>query len=126
VVHVALIATAAVSLAMEPVLTIHIGVGLLFVALVAGHLTQRRQVGAALVRRLTSRPSLRARAGRLAASDGLLAALTAAMFVSGMWDWLAGRPTQVRWHAITSVLLVALLVVHTLRRRRRLLDSAVR
>jgi hypothetical protein len=42
-VHLGLIVTAAVSLVFETVLTIHIMVGLVFVALVACHLVQRRQ-----------------------------------------------------------------------------------
>jgi hypothetical protein len=124
-VHLGLIASAVVSLVFEPVLAIHVGVGGLFVVLVATHLAQRRQVSANLVNRLLRRRSLRVRSNRMAAADLVLLTVTAAMFASGLWDWLAA-PTQIRWHAITGVVLAALLLVHTVRRRRRLLSSQVR
>lgn len=44
------------------------------------------------------------------------------MLVSGFWDWFAGHPTKIRWHAITGVVLP----VHTARRRSRLRRSRVR
>ena len=125
-VHLGLIASAVVSLVFEPVLAIHLGVGGLFVVLVGTHLAQRRQVSVNLVNRLLRRRSLRVRSNRMAAADLVLLTVTAAMFASGLWDWLAAQPTQIRWHAITGVVLAALLVVHTVRRRRRLLSSRVR
>jgi len=48
------------------------------------------------------------------------------MLVSGFWDWSAGHPTKIRWHAITGVMLAILLLAHTVRRRSRLRRSAVR
>lgn len=127
-VHLGLVATTIVSLVFEPlILAIHIAVGLAFAVLSVAHLVQRRRVSARLLARL-SRPgrTLAGPAGRLALADALLAALAAGMLASGFWDWLAGHPTRIRWHAITGVALTALLVVHTARRRSRLRRSKVR
>jgi hypothetical protein len=125
-VHVGLIVTASVSLAFEPVLTIHVVVGLIFVALVVVHLAQRRRVSTKLAARLLRVRTLSRRGGRLAVADALLGAVTVAMVVSGFWDWSLGHPTRIRWHAVAGFVLAALLVVHTFRRRRRLRSSRVR
>lgn len=127
-VHLGLVGTTMVSLVFEPlILAIHIAVGLAFAVLSVAHLVQRRRVSARLLARL-SRPgrTLAGPAGRLALADALLAALAAGMLASGFWDWLAGHPTRIRWHAITGVALAVLLVVHTARRRSRLRRSKVR
>lgn len=127
-VHLGLVGTTIVSLVFEPlILAIHIAVGLAFAVLSVAHLVQRRRVSARLLTRL-SRPgrTLAGPAGRLALADALLAALAAGMLASGFWDWLAGHPTRIRWHAITGVALTVLLVVHTARRRSRLRRSKVR
>ncbi len=125
-VHLALIATATVSLVLEPTLTLHIFFGLAFVAFVIAHLSQRRRVTRTLLLRLVDTKAIRRPAGRLAVSDLVLALLTLAMLASGLWDWLAPHPTKTRWHAITGVILTGYLVVHTVRRRRRLTRSAFR
>lgn len=127
-VHLGLAGTTIVSLVFEPlILTIHIGLGLAFAALAVAHLVQRRRVSARLLARL-SRPgrSLAGPAGRLALADALLAVMTAGMLASGFWDWSAGHPTRIRWHAISGIVLTALLAVHTGRRRSRLRRSRVR
>lgn len=126
-VHLGLIGTLIVSLVFEPlVLAIHIMVGLVFAVLAGLHLAQRRRVSARLLARLARVRILARPSGRLALADMLLAVITAGMLVSGFWDWFAGRPTKIRWHAITGVVLAILLVAHTLRRRSRLRRSAVR
>ena len=125
-VHVALLLSASVSVVLEPVLTVHIALGLLFVAIVPAHLAQRRRVSVALARRFGSARALLAPGGRLALADAALTLLTAAMLASGIWDWRAGHPTRIRWHAISGVLLAGFLVVHTVRRRGRLRGSTVR
>ena len=124
-VHLALIVTAAVSLAIEPVLALHIALGLLFVGFVVVHLVQRRRVSTALLRRLWHPRSLPTPGGRLAMADAALGALTLVMLGSGLWDWASGHPTRIRWHAITGVVLAGFLLVHTLRRRGRLRSSRV-
>ena len=125
-VHVALLATVTVSVVLEPLLTLHIALGCAFIGLVVVHLGQRRRTSARLARRLPQIAGWSRAAGRLALADALLAALTAAMFASGLYDWLAGHPTRIRWHALTGVLLVGFLLVHTVRRRKRLRRSSVR
>jgi hypothetical protein len=125
-VHIGLVATATVSLVLEPVLAVHVLLGLTFVGLVVVHLAHRRRVSSRLLARLRAHPAPTSASARLAAADLVLLVVTATMLVSGMWDWLAGHPTQIRWHAITGVVLAGWLVVHTLRRRRRLLSSRIR
>ena len=126
-VHLGLIGTLVVSLVFEPlVLAIHIAVGLVFAVLTGLHLAQRRRVSASLLARLARVRMLARPSGRLALADLLLAVITAGMLASGFWDWFAGHPTKIRWHAITGVVLAILLVVHTIRRRSRLRRSAVR
>lgn len=126
-VHLGLIGTTVVSLVFEPlVLVIHIAVGLAFAVLAGMHLAQRRRVSARLLHRLARVRIPAGPAGRLALADLLLAVITAGMLVSGFWDWFAGHPTRIRWHAITGVVLAILLLVHTIRRRRRLRRSTVR
>ena len=126
-VHLGLIGSLIVSLAFEPlVLTIHIAVGLVFAVLAGLHLAQRRRISARLLARLAQVRVLAGPAGRLALADLLLAVITVGMLASGFWDWFAGRPTKIRWHAIAGVLLAILLVAHTIRRRSRLRRSAVR
>lgn len=125
-VHVCLIITAAVSLALEPVLSLHILLGLGFTAFVVAHLAQRRRVSASLLGRLPHPRGWLAPSGRLAFADLVLSGLTIAMFASGLWDWLSGQPTKIRWHAITGVVLTGFLVVHTFHRRARLRTSGIR
>ena len=126
-VHLGLIGTVIVSLVFEPlVLAIHIDVGLAFAVLVGVHLAQRRRVSASLLARLARRQPLAGPAGRLALADALLAMITVGMLVSGFWDWFAGHPTKIRWHAITGVVLAILLLIHTARRWPRLRRSKVR
>jgi Flp pilus assembly protein TadB len=115
-----------VSLCFEFVLTVHIVVGLVFVAFVVGHLVQRRRISTKLLRRLKKFTTAQPKLGRMAASDALLGVLTVAMLVSGFVDVALGHPTQIRWHALLGVALTVYLVVHTLRRRARLKSSAIR
>jgi hypothetical protein len=125
-VHLGLIVTAGVSLAFEPILTIHIVIGVFFAILVVVHLAQRRRVSAQLAARLLRVQTLYRPAGRRAVADALLATVTVGMLASGFWDWSLGHPTRIRWHAITGIVLAGFLLVHTLRRRARLRSSQVR
>jgi hypothetical protein len=125
-VHLGLMASVIVSLCLEFVLTVHIVVGLIFVALVVCHLVQRRKISSKLARRLTRFTTAQSRLARMAISDALLAVLTLAMLASGFVDVALGHPTQIRWHALFGVALSVYLVVHTLRRRKRLKSSAIR
>ena len=122
----AVISTAAVSLAFEPIVSIHILLGLAFVVLVGAHLIQRRRITGNLASRLLRIRTLNRPVGRLAVADALLVTVTLAMLVSGFWDWSLGHPTRIRWHAISGLVLSGFLLVHTLRRRKRLRSSQVR
>lgn len=124
-VHLGLVFALVLSLALEPVLTLHIVFGLVFVVLVAAHLGQRRRTSKSLLARLRRPLGWPSPGGRLALADAALTAVTAVMLASGFWDWLVGR-TTIRWHAISGVLLAVVTTVHTIRRRRRLRSSAVR
>jgi hypothetical protein len=125
-VHLALVATVTVSLVLEPLLTVHAVLGFVFVGLVVVHVGQRRRTSTRLARRLPRIAAWSSASSRLALADALLAALTGAMLASGLYDWLAGHPTRIRWHALTGVALAGFLLVHTLQRRARLRRSAVR
>lgn len=125
-VHVTLIGSAIVSLVLEPVLTLHVAFGLVFVLFVGCHLAQRRRISKRLAGRLLKFRDLLAPPGRLALADGFLFIITLAMLVSGFWDLWAPHHTKIRWHAITGVALTLYLVVHSVRRRRRLRLSEIR
>ncbi|MBS2965456.1 hypothetical protein KGA66_20560 [Actinocrinis puniceicyclus] len=123
-VHVLLIVTLGFCLLFEAVLTLHILLGFVFVYLIAAHLWQRKRTSMSLLNRLRRPGGWHRPAGRLALADAVLLALTAVMFVSGLWDWQLQR-TTIRWHALSGVLLTIVTVVHTVRRRRRLRSSAI-
>jgi hypothetical protein len=116
-----LIAGGVISLLFEPVaIAIHSMAGLIFVGTVGPHLWNRRAwilAAAGRVRRRRRMPP-KMRWGALQAL--LLAALVIIVTVSGLWDWLA-VPTRTRWHALSSVVLIAVVCWHAWTRRRWLL-----
>ncbi len=126
IVHVTLIGSAITSLVLEPVLSLHVAFGLIFVLLVGVHLAQRRRISKRLAVRLLKFQKLLAPPGRLALADGILFVMTMAMLLSGFWDLWAPHHTKIRWHAITGVVLTVYLAVHTVRRWRRLRFSQIR
>jgi hypothetical protein len=120
-VDLVLIAAAVVSVLLEPVsIAWHSIIGLVFAGFAGPHLWHRRAWIRGTLRRLWQRRSL-PRALRWSLSQaGLLLLLTVIVTASGLWDWLDGR-TTIRWHAISSVILLAVLIRHTWTRRGRLL-----
>jgi hypothetical protein len=125
-VHLGLIGSALTSLVFEPVLALHVLFGVIFAVLVGGHLAQRRRVSVRLAKRLVRCREILMPASRLALADGLLLLVTTVMLVSGFWDFWGPHRTKIRWHALSGVILAIYLLVHTLRRRRRLRVSQVR
>lgn len=125
-VHVTLIVSTITSLVLEPVISLHVAFGLLFALFVGFHLAQRRRISKRLALRLMRVQKLFLPAGRLALADGLLFIMTLAMLVSGFWDLWAPHRTKIRWHAITGVVLTIYLLVHTVRRWKRLRFSQIR
>jgi hypothetical protein len=111
---------------LEPILTLHVAFGVAFVLLVGCHLAQRRRISKRLARRLLQVRSLLLPGSRMALADGFLFIITTAMLISGFWDLWAPHHTKIRWHAITGVVLAIFLVVHTLRRQKRLRFSEIR
>jgi hypothetical protein len=120
-VDLVLIAAAVVSVLLEPVsIAWHSVIGLVFAGFAGPHLWHRRAWIRGTLRRLWQRRTL-SRALRWSLSQaGLLLLLTVIVTGSGLWDWLDGR-TTIRWHAISSVILLAVLIRHTWTRRGRLL-----
>ena len=115
-----LIAGGCVSLILEPLsIALHSIAGLAFAALTGPHLWHRRTWIRATLRRLRQRRRLPAGTRRNLAQSVLLAALVLAVTVSGLWDWLDTR-THIRYHAISSVLLVAVALRHGWTRRSKL------
>jgi hypothetical protein len=113
---------------------LHIIAGLCFAALIGAHLSQRRRTLQALAGGLLEPSTWPTPRGRLAVSDGVLAFLALNVVVSGIADWLSPRPVMIglpgtaalNWHTTASLLLIVYLVVHVVRRRRRLRHSRIR
>lgn len=138
-VHIGLLLTAAASLVTLQFLHVrvayHTVVGLVFVGLVLVHLVQRRHTIARMATQLVRARTFVERKIRLTVSDLVLFFITANVLASGVLDWQRGAPTLLpfhltgplgRWHADSSVALVIYLIVHVVRRRKRLRRSRVR
>lgn len=116
-----LIAAGVISLLFEPLaIAIHSIVGLIFVGTVGPHLWHRRAWIRAAASRIRQRrgmpPKMRWGAGQAV----LLFVLVIIVTVSGLWDWL-GTATKTRWHALSSLVLIAVVSWHAWTRRRWLL-----
>ena len=142
-VHLALIAS--VLLALVPLLlfgvndrvTIHVVIACFFLALVIVHLGQRRHTLARLTRQLATWGS-RARQRRLAVSASVLSFLVLNVLASGIWDLASGRSIGIigiplpghrlylAWHRLSGLLLLLYLILHVIRRPKRLRRSRIR
>lgn len=117
-IDILLAAAGIVSVLFEPAsIAIHSIAGLVFAGAVGPHLWHRRAWIRGVARRLWQRRSL-SRAMRWALSQaGLLAVLVAVVTASGLYDWLDAR-TRIRWHAISSIILIGVAARHAWTRRR--------
>lgn len=120
VVDVTLLTAIVTSVVFEPLsIAIHSIIGLVFIAMAGPHLWDRRRWISATLRRLRRRRPLPPPRGRKLAQALLLLALAVAVTLSGLWDWL-GVPTKIRYHAITSIILIVIAAWHTWNHRRSL------
>jgi hypothetical protein len=140
-VHLWLIGTFAGSLAalvLSQSLTVHLMIGLAFVALAGVHVAQRRHTVARLLGNLGRMRTWFRRRGRLAWSDLVLTLLTLNLLASGIYDLLSTNKGMVRlrdvgiplpdigWHTLSAIVLLGYLSVHVARRWRRVRRSAIR
>ena len=140
VVHLALLATFAASLATVTAMTEgwpHLVIGSAFVGLVVIHVAQRRRTVLRLLGNL-ARPVTWLNRGRLAWSDLILALVTLNVLASGMYDLVTGNQVilhprsagipfrDIGWHVSAALLLLAYLCVHVARRWARIRRSVIR
>jgi hypothetical protein len=139
-VHLALLVTLAGSLLsliyLSHSITIHVVIGVAFMVMMLFHLYQRRRTVKSLVKRLVGVGS-HAKV-RMAVSDLILELLVLDVLVSGIVDGMAHHATQFplaatlhlppglsQWHKLAAVVLVVYLIVHIIRRRKRLRRSHI-
>lgn len=113
----------------------HSIIGGVVLAIVVIHLVQRRRTVGRLLRRLAGAADSSSAQVRLALSDSILWLLLLMAMGSGLADFVTGRtimlPSSVvpgrlgKWHLDSVVALLVYVVVHVLRRRRRLRTSHV-
>jgi heme exporter protein D len=115
--------------------TDHSIIGLLVLALVIVHLTQRRHTVRRLISRFFDRQSSTGHRLRQAVSDTILWILTLNAMVSGIADFIVGHTIFLpipgpnilqKWHAISVLALLVYVIVHVVRRRGRLRTSHIR
>ena len=120
-IDILLIVSGVVSLVVEPLsIAIHSVIGLIFVGTVGPHLWHRRRWIAGALTRLRRPGRLPAALRWSLSQSSLLLALVVVVTVSGLYDWLDAR-TRIRWHAISSVVLIAVVARHAWTRRQWLL-----
>lgn len=136
-VHLWLIIFALLSLITFPMylsILAHISFGLIFAGLVVVHIRQRQRTVKFLWRDLRRFGAWIKPRGRLAWADVVLVFITLNVMVSGFVDCFkgsrpvmisVGRISPIREHAVSSIVLLVLLLVHALRRRKRLRTSQV-
>lgn len=118
----------------SPRVTIHVVIACVFLGLVVLHLTQRRHTLRRLIAQI-GRAGSRVKGRRLAVSDAIFVILIGNVLASGIYDLETGTNTRVPipgihlfigWHSLSSVLFLGYLIVHVIRRRKRLRRSQIR
>jgi hypothetical protein len=142
-VHLGLLLSLAASLltliTLSHSITAHVIVGVAFMVLLLIHLYQRRRTIASLFKRFAGSSVHAPSSKRLALSDLILALLVANVLLSGIVDGVSHQATQipilanmgfpaglVQWHRLAALVLVVYIVVHVVRRRKRLRRSRIR
>jgi uncharacterized membrane protein len=116
-IDILLIAGGIVSVIFEPFsIAIHSVIGLIFVGTVGPHLWHRRSWSRGTLSRLRQRRRLSARLRWSLSQAFLLLVLVVVMTTSGLYDWLDVR-SRIRWHAISSIILIAVVARHAWTRR---------
>jgi len=112
----------------------HSIIGLAFAALIVVHFIQRRHRVVSLLKQLPRWTSWRRSTGRLAWSDLILTFIFVNLIVSGIVDYLRHQNGvflnlpflgSIWWHALPAILLLVYLLVHVIRRAKRLRTSRV-
>jgi hypothetical protein len=115
-----LIAAGVICLVFEPLsIAVHSVIGLAFAGAAGPHLWYRRNWLRAALRKAARRGARWSRRRWALLQAAVLTVLVTVVTVSGLYDWLAAR-TKIRWHAISSVILIAVAIWHAWRRRGRL------
>jgi hypothetical protein len=116
-----LIAGGIVSVVFEPIpIAVHSVIGLIFVGTVGPHLWHRRAWIRRVLGRLRQGGRLPARLRWSLSQSFLLLVLVGVVTGSGLYDWLDAR-SKIRWHAISSVVLIVVVARHAWTRRQWLL-----
>jgi hypothetical protein len=116
-----LISGGIVSVIFEPFsIAVHSIVGLVFVGTAGPHLWHRRTWIRGTLSRLWQRRLLSARLRWALSQSFLLLVLVLTATASGLYDWLDAR-SRIRWHAISSVILIVVAARHAWTRRQWLL-----
>ncbi len=116
-----LIAGGIVSVIFEPLsIAVHSVIGLIFAGSVGPHLWHRRAWIRGTLGRLRQRKRLSAKLRWSLSQSLLLGVLVVVVTVSGLYDWLDER-SKIRWHAISSVVLIIVVARHAWTRRQWLL-----
>jgi hypothetical protein len=141
VVHIALLAAFAASLATVTIITEglpHLVVGSAFVGLVLIHIGQRRHTVVRLAASLGRPRTWLKRRGRMAWSDLVLTLLALNVLISGIYDLSTGAQVilhprsagipfrDIGWHVSAALLLLGYLCVHVSRRWGRIHRSVIR
>lgn len=119
-------------------ITIHVIFGVWFMAMMLIHLYQRRRTIRSLARRLVGGNVGTGAPRRLAISDVILELLVLDVLVSGIVDAVHHQATQFpfasalgvppglsQWHKLAAIVLVIYVIVHVIRRRKRLRRSHI-
>jgi hypothetical protein len=120
-IDILLIVGGIVSVIFEPLsIAVHSVLGLIFVGTVGPHLWHRRSWIRGTLSRLWQRRRLSVKLSWSLSQSFLLLALVITVTASGLYDWIDTRST-IRWHAISSVILIVVAARHAWTRRQWLL-----